>query len=134
MSAKQISLDLDGGTPIQIIEDVISSNSYQIEENWNFKLRNKIFCEVIPTDKFNAGRDMGREFTFTRKGQVLCEATVIGCQITNKSDVITTNMPSMLMNLAFGTNSSSYKERLDNLPEQFYFVLFEKKIQMSIFD
>ena len=134
MSAKQISLDLDGGTPIQIIEDVISSNSYQIEENWNFKLRNKIFCEVIPTDKFNTGRDMGREFTFSHIGRILCEATAIGCQLTNKSDVITTNMPSMLMNLAFGTNANSYKERLDKLPEQFYFVLFEKKIQMTIFD
>lgn len=134
MPAKQISLDLDGGSPIQIIKKTESLNSYQIEENWNFKLRNKIFCEVIPADKFNTGRDVGREFTFSRKGQVLCEATAIGCQLTNKSDVITTNMPSMLMNLAFGTNANSYKERLDKLPEQFYFVLFEKKIQLSMFD
>jgi len=134
MPAKQISLDLDGGSPVQIIEDNVSSNSYQIEENWNFKLRNKIFCEAIPADKFNTGRDVGREFIFSRKGQVLCEATVIGCQLTNKNEVVTKNMPSMLMNLAFGTNANSYKESLDKLPEQFYFVLFEKKIQMTIFD
>lgn len=133
----QTSLDLEvtGNVPRKKVSDLPNSKRvYEIQENWNFKIGNQVFCEVIPEKDSDGWQEVGREYTFMHKGQKVCDARVIGCQPCKKSDVISNNMPSMLMNLAFGSNAATYHEHLEKLPKSFYFMLFEKKTQLSLFD
>ena len=99
---------------------------YDLGDNLNSKIHNQTFCEAVSLNNFEGWKEVGEIYTLKAQGKELGEAKIIAVHECSKS------LPSILMSLVSGENSTVWAEKLEGLSSTFYFVLFERVAQLEL--
>lgn len=105
---------------------------YDLGDNLNSKIHSQTFCEAISLDKFEGWTEVGKVYNLKAQGKEFGEARILAVHECDKSDVYSRSLPSMLMSLASGESSTRWAEKLEDLSPKFYFVLFERIVQLEL--
>jgi|TARA_R110000851_G_scaffold85152_1_gene185256 hypothetical protein len=105
---------------------------YDLGDNLNSKIHNQTFCEAVSLNNFEGWKEVGEIYTLKAQGKELGEAKIIAVHECSKEDVCSNSLPSILMSLVSGENSTVWAEKLEGLSSTFYFVLFERVAQLEL--